>query len=129
MTSWLSVNEMTEQGFLVDALEMPAYPIVMERITDEELASVGRIIKSLANARKDGDEAGYGVNAVAFHSGLFRCTGYPRLQQLIRLVIRSVGLRDDKALSYPFATPECAPPVGHRALRSRAGAGPGAGRE
>ena len=29
---WLSVNEMLEQGYLVDALEMPAYPIVVERI-------------------------------------------------------------------------------------------------
>lgn len=102
VTSWLSMNEMSEQGFLVDALEMPAYPIVLERITEQELASVGRIIKSLTKARKDGDEVSYGSHAVAFHTELFRCTGYPRLQQLIRLVIGPVGLRYDKALSYPF---------------------------
>ena len=37
---WLSRNEIAEQGFLVDAIEMPAYQIVVERITDAELATI-----------------------------------------------------------------------------------------
>jgi len=33
------MNESEEQGYLVDALEMPAYPMVIERITKPELAA------------------------------------------------------------------------------------------
>jgi DNA-binding GntR family transcriptional regulator len=102
VTSWLSVNEMSEQGFLLDSLEMPAYPIVVERITQQELTAIGRISKDLVKARRAGDEQGFGVHAVAIHRELFRCTGYPRLQKLIRLVLGPVGLRYDKALVYPF---------------------------
>ncbi len=39
---WLSMNESMEQGYLVDALEMPAYPMVIERITKAELAVGGQ---------------------------------------------------------------------------------------
>ncbi len=102
ISRWLSVEEMTEQGFLVDALEMPAYPIVVERITKTEIAAVGRITKNLTRARRERDEHGFGVHAVAIHTELFRCTGYPRLQKLIRLVMGPVGLRYDRAIVYPF---------------------------
>jgi len=102
VTSWLSVTEMSEQGFLLDSLEMPAYPMVIERITQQELAAIGRIARDLVRARKAGDEQGFGVHAIAVHRELFRCTGYPRLQKLIRLVLGPVGLRYDKALVYPF---------------------------
>ncbi len=102
VTSWLSVNEMKEQGFLLDSLEMPAYPIVVERITQQELANIARITRDLVRARRSGDEQGFGEHAVAIHRELFRCTGYPRLQKLIRLVLGPVALRYDKALVYPF---------------------------
>jgi DNA-binding GntR family transcriptional regulator len=102
ISRWLSVQEMTEQGFLVDALEMPAYPIVVEHITRDDLDVVGRLIKDLTRARRERDEHGFGVHAVAIHTELFRCTGYPRLQKLIRLVMGPVGLRYDRACVYPF---------------------------
>ena len=40
---WLSMNESEEQGYLVDALEMPAYPMVIERISKQDLAAVGNV--------------------------------------------------------------------------------------
>jgi len=98
---WLSRNEMAEQGFLVDALEMPAYPIVVERITDAELAAIDKVGKELARARRDRNEKRFGQLAVQIHLMLFACTGFPRLLDLIRVVVGPVGLRYDKALVYP----------------------------
>jgi DNA-binding GntR family transcriptional regulator len=98
---WLSIHEMEEQGYLVDALEMPAYAIVVERITDEEIAEIGRIKLELKRARKDKDERRFGELAVELHTRIFGSTGYPRLKELIRIVLGPTGLRYDKALVYP----------------------------
>ena len=99
---WLSRNEIAEQGFLVDAIEMPAYEIVVERITDAELTAIDRVAKDLVRARRERDERRFGELAVQIHLLLFACTGFPRLLDLIRIVIGPVGLRYDKALVYPF---------------------------
>jgi DNA-binding GntR family transcriptional regulator len=98
---WLSVNEMREQGYLIDALEIPAYPIVVEKLTDIELAGIGRVAEALKRARRDRDEAAFGRHAVEIHTRIFAATGYPRLTQLIRMVLGPIGLRYDKALVYP----------------------------
>jgi len=102
MVRWLSVNEMTEQGFLVDALEMPAYPIVVERITQGELVATKRVAARLKQARRAGDEARFAELAVDIHARLFACTGFPRLQRLIGMVLGPVGLRYDRVLVYKF---------------------------
>ena len=99
---WLSRNEIAEQGFLVDAIEMPAYQIVVERITEAELAAIDRVAKDLVRARRSRDERRFGELAVQIHLMLFACTGFPRLLDLIRIVVGPVGLRYDKALVYPF---------------------------
>jgi DNA-binding GntR family transcriptional regulator len=99
---WLSRNEIAEQGFLVDALEMPAYDIVCARITDAELERVDRVAQELIQARQDGDGRRYGELTTQIHLLLFACTGFPRLLELIRMVVGPVGLRYDKALVYPF---------------------------
>jgi DNA-binding GntR family transcriptional regulator len=98
---WLSRNEMQEQGYLVDALEMPGYPIVVERISDQELAAIARITEDLKRARRDRDEPRFGQLAVEIHTRIFAATGYPRLQELIRVVLGPTGIRYDKALVYP----------------------------
>lgn len=100
---WLSRNEMEEQGFLVDALEMPAYSMVVERITDAELAEIGRITDELKIARRALDERRFSQLAVEIHSRIFAATGYPRLRQLIRVVLGPGSIRYDKALVYPDA--------------------------
>jgi DNA-binding GntR family transcriptional regulator len=99
---WLSVNELREQGFLVDALEMPAYSIVVERITDEELAAIGLAAEELKLARKERDGLRFGKLASQIHSMLFACVGFPRLDQMIRMTLGPVGMRHDMALVYPY---------------------------
>ena len=60
---WLSRNEIVEQGFLVDALEMPAYEIVVERITDAELAAIDKVGQGArpraARPQRDGASASW----------------------------------------------------------------------
>ncbi|MFN8621463.1 MAG: GntR family transcriptional regulator [Chloroflexota bacterium] len=102
MVRWLSVTEMTEQGFLVDALEMPAYPIVVARITTAELSAVRKVADELKRARRDREQERFARLAVEIHSRLFACTGFPRLQKLIQIVLGPAGLRYDRILVYPF---------------------------
>lgn len=99
---WLSMNESEEQGYLVDALEMPAYPMVIERITKAELAAVGKVVDRLKRARKARDQRQFALLAGEIHERLFACTGYPRLLALIHQVLGPVGRRYDAALVFPF---------------------------
>lgn len=99
---WLSRIEMDEQGFLVDALEEPAYPLVVERITPAEIASVGRIVGKLKTARRRRDGKAFRQLTVEVHRAIFHATGYPRLEKLISLVIGPVALRYDQLLVYPY---------------------------
>lgn len=99
---WLSMNEAEEQGYLVDALEMPAYPVVIERITRPELAEVGKVVDRLKRARKARDQRGFELAAIEIHGRLFACTGYPRLLALIHHVLGPVGRRYHAALYFPF---------------------------
>ncbi len=100
--SWLSMNESREQGYLVDALEMPAYPMVIERITKPELAAVGKTVERLKRARKARDQRQFSILAGDIHEQLFACTGYPRLLALIHQVLGPIGRRYDTALVFPF---------------------------
>jgi len=99
---WLSLNESREQGYLVDALEMPAYPMVIERITKAELAATGKVVDRLKRARKTRDQRQFSLLAAEIHERLFACTGYPRLLALIHQVLGPVGRRYDNALVFPF---------------------------
>lgn len=99
---WLTTTEMQEQAFLVDALEVPAFPLVVEHITKEEIATVGDIVDLIRRARRAKDEREYGNQIVAMHHALFRPTGFARLQRLIATVVGPVGLRYDRALVYQF---------------------------
>lgn len=99
---WLSMHESREQGYLVDALEMPAYPMVIERITKAELAATGKVVERLKRARKVRDQRQFSLLAAEIHERLFACTGYPRLLALIHQVLGPVGRRYDNALVFPF---------------------------
>jgi DNA-binding GntR family transcriptional regulator len=100
---WLTVTEMEEQAFLVDALEVPAFPLVVEHITRAEIAEVAGLVEQLKQARRAGDQRGYGKTLVVMHGALFEPTGFPRLRSLIATVVGPAGLRYDSALVYPFA--------------------------
>ena len=99
---WLRRVEMEEQGFLIDALEEPAYTLVIARITKIEMAAVGRIMEQLKRARRRNDGLSFGRLTTEFHTGLFRTTGYPRLEQLLAMIVGPVALRYDRLLIYQF---------------------------
>lgn len=99
---WLTVTEMEEQAFLVDALEVPAFPLVVEHITRAEIAEVGDLIERMKQARRAHDQRAYANALIQMHGALFQPTGFPRLRSLIATVVGPVGLRYDIALVYPF---------------------------
>ena len=60
------------------------------------------VADSLQRARRDRDEKRFAEAAVEIHQRLFACTGFPRLQKLIGIVLGPVGLRYDRIIVYPF---------------------------
>jgi DNA-binding GntR family transcriptional regulator len=99
---WLTVPEMQEQNILVDALEVPAFRIVADRITNAELDAIGQMISDLQSARASSDFRRYGAITLEMHRALMRPSGLPRLRKLIDSVVGPVGLRYDRVLVYAF---------------------------
>jgi len=99
---WLTVPEMQEQNILVDALEVPAFRIVADRITTAELDAIGDMVTHLKAARSARDFRRYGAITLDMHRALMRPSGLPRLRKLIDSVVGPVGLRYDRVLVYAF---------------------------
>lgn len=99
---WLSLVELKEQGFLVDALEIPAFPLVVQGVSRTEMAAIGRLMEQLKRARRTRDERRFGSLVLDMHARLFAPVEFPRLRKLISTVVGPVGLRYDKALVYSF---------------------------
>jgi DNA-binding GntR family transcriptional regulator len=99
---WLTVPEMREQNILVDALEVPAFRIVADRITTAELDAIGDMVTHLKAARAARDFRRYGAITLDMHRALMRPSGLPRLRKLIDAVVGPVGLRYDRVLVYAF---------------------------
>jgi DNA-binding GntR family transcriptional regulator len=99
---WLTVTEMEEQAFLVDALEVPAFPMVVEHISNAELDGIGVLLEQLKKARRAQDYKRFGQLTLEMHTRLFSPTGMPRLRRLISTVVGPVGLRYDRVLVYAF---------------------------
>ncbi len=99
---WLTVPEMQEQNILVDALEIPAFRIIAERITTQELDAIADLVSHLKAARSAGDFRAYGAITLEMHRALMRPSGLPRLRKLIDSVVGPVGLRYDRVLVYAF---------------------------
>jgi DNA-binding GntR family transcriptional regulator len=99
---WLTVPEMQEQNILVDALEVPAFRIVADRITTDELDAIGEMVTHLKATRAARDFRDYGAITLEMHRALMRPSGLPRLRKLIDAVVGPVGLRYDRVLVYAF---------------------------
>jgi DNA-binding GntR family transcriptional regulator len=94
---WLYVRELEEQRFLVDALEVPTFPIVAANLNRSKLVAIGRVINQLKRARQNRDGRKFRQLTGKQHELLFRSIGYPRLQKFIATVVGPVGLRYDRA--------------------------------
>jgi DNA-binding GntR family transcriptional regulator len=93
---WLSKHEMEEQRFLIDAVELPAFPLVVERISKQTMAELGRIIKQMKRARVKQDGHSFRRLTALTHEIMFRPVGYPRLERFIEILLGPVGLRYDR---------------------------------
>jgi DNA-binding GntR family transcriptional regulator len=93
---WLSTLEMEEQRFLIDAIELPAFPLVIERITRPELAELGQVIKKMKRARVKNDGPAFRRLTSSTHAMLFAPVRYPRLDRFVTVLIGPAGLRYDR---------------------------------
>jgi GntR family transcriptional regulator, rspAB operon transcriptional repressor len=93
---WLSTVEMEEQRFLVDAIELPAFPLVIERISKQTLTELGKVVKEMKKARTRNDGPSFRRLTSSTHSMLFRPVGYPRLDRFVSILIGPAGLRYDR---------------------------------
>ena len=93
---WLSTLEMEEQRFLIDAIELPAFPLVIERITKATIAELGKVVRQMKRARAKNDGPAFRRLTASTHETLFRPVGYPRLDRFIGILIGPVGLRYDR---------------------------------
>ena len=88
---WLSLDEMEEQRFLIDAIELPAFPLVIERIDKETLTDLAKVVRQMKRARAKNDGPTFRRLTSATHATLFRPVGYPRLDRFITILIGPVG--------------------------------------
>ena len=100
---WLSTLEMEEQRFLIDAVELPAFPLVVDRITRPELAALGKVITKMKRARAKNDGPAFRRLTSSTHALLFAPVRYPRLDRFITVLIGPAGLRYDRVFVDNFA--------------------------
>jgi DNA-binding GntR family transcriptional regulator len=93
---WLSTSEMEEQRFLIDAIELPAFPLVVERISKETISELARVVRQMKRARAKNDGPAFRRLTAVTHETLFRPVGYPRLDRFITILLGPVGLRYDR---------------------------------
>jgi DNA-binding GntR family transcriptional regulator len=93
---WLSTLEMEEQRFLIDAVELPAVPLVVERITKPELSEFGKVIRQMKRARAKNDGRTFRRLSSSTHAMLFGSVGYPRLDRFISALTGPAGERYDR---------------------------------
>jgi DNA-binding GntR family transcriptional regulator len=93
---WLSRVEMEEQRFLIDAIELPAFPLVVERISKRTLAELSKVVTQMKRARAKRDGRSFRRLTASTHEMLFHPVGYPRLDRFVTILIGPAGLRYDR---------------------------------
>ncbi len=88
--TWLSLADYEQQLFILDALQLPALELIVQRTTPTQLEAVGRLIVAMLAARKAGRHERYLTLAMRMHQDLFASVNYPRLSELIESVFRSL---------------------------------------
>jgi DNA-binding GntR family transcriptional regulator len=100
--SWLSIEEYEELMFLQDALEQPALPRVVERISRGELDAVGRLVERMKRRRRERDSRGFYEASAAMHERLFAVAGLPRLVHVVMSLILHPTRRYERVFMHQF---------------------------
>ncbi|MDQ6672532.1 MAG: GntR family transcriptional regulator [Chloroflexota bacterium] len=82
--TWLSLAQYEQELFIVDALELPALRLIVERITPSELRTYRQTVEAMQRAQLRHDRRAYRQLALRMHRELFAAARYPRLDDLIR---------------------------------------------
>jgi DNA-binding GntR family transcriptional regulator len=93
---WLSTLDMEEQRFLIDAIELPAFPLVVERIDKHALAELAKVVRQMKRARSKNDGPAFRRLTAMTHELMFHPVGYPRLDRFVSILVGPVGLRYDR---------------------------------
>lgn len=86
----VSIDDYEQLLFLQDALEQPALPLIVERITARELASVDALIEQIARFHKSRDQAAYHQLVRRMHTELFSAVRYSRLVDHLVMVMEAL---------------------------------------
>ena len=99
--AWLSLDEYEQQLFILDALELPALKIVLERMGPDHMEKCLEITRKMDEALERRDEVTYIEHGVRLHTQLFSAARYPRLTELIESVQQSL-VRYTRAFVHQF---------------------------
>lgn len=98
---WLHLDEYEQQLFILDALELPALKIVLERMEPDHIEKCLEITAKMDDALANRDEVTYIEHGVRLHTQLFAAARYPRLTELIETVQQSL-VRYTRAFVHRF---------------------------
>ncbi|MDB5506387.1 MAG: GntR family transcriptional regulator [Devosia sp.] len=101
--TWLTLEEYREVHFLLDALEIPALPMVIERISKEDLTVTRRLLDQAIRARAVGDSMLFGELTTSIHTRLFSAGRSPRLARIISGLVGRPGRRYARVFQHQFA--------------------------
>lgn len=88
--SLLSLADLEQQLFILDALELPALRLVGERASEDDFATWAADVERLTAALGAGDLHAYRSGIAALHRSMFAAAGYPRLTEMIATVQRAL---------------------------------------
>ena len=100
--TWLTAADMEEQRFLVDTLEVPAFPRIVELITRNELAAVARVVHQLKLERARHNGRRFPQLTSEYHRLLLAPARFPRLVRIMTSLVFPIGLRFDRVFNDNF---------------------------
>ena len=100
--TWLSIEEYEELTFLLDALEKPALPIIIGRLTADDLSAGAQLVERLVRARQAHDSRAFGELNARLHERLFRVSAAGRLTMIVTGLVGRPGRRYSKVFQHQF---------------------------
>lgn len=100
--SWLTLDEYHEIHFLLDALEIPALPTVIERISDLDIEATRRLVRRAVRARKAEDSERFGELTTQVHERLFGVARSMRMTRFIGGLVARPGRRYARVFQHQF---------------------------
>jgi DNA-binding GntR family transcriptional regulator len=100
--SWMSLQEYEELLFIQDALEQPALPRVVERITPRELDAITPLVERMRRRRREHDSHGFFELGAEMHERLFAVAALPRMVHVVTSLITHPSRRYERIFVHQF---------------------------